>query len=248
MQLSTDLPSGGNAAETKCAQYRNWYDEGTTPAAQVHETRESAIRAGERTKRLFETRTEWPETPQEQASTVPNPLTEDKNDFVFRTLSDPANRTEEIVAGLIAKAHVYPHRYENGQIVPHVVTPEQRLNYRKMACKFLWIMKRSKSRWVPTQSCIDLTTLGAALTPEEAQLSLDEVRELWTAEQVRTQKARRVARHFKNCKQCGQRFLAKRANQEFHAKKCGLRWNRANGLTRPDSVMLEPAQAGAGLL
>ena len=35
-------------------------------------------------------------------------------------------------------------------------------------------------------------------------------------------------RHFKPCKQCGIRFLAKRSNQEFHAKKCAARWNRAH--------------------
>jgi len=143
---------------------------------------------------------------------------------------------------LIEKAHVYPHRYENGQIVPYVITPEQRISYRKMACKFLWIMKRSKSRWVPTRSCIDLTTLGAALTPEEERMPLDEMRELWSTEQVRTQKERRVARHFKNCKQCGKRFLAKRTNQEFHAKKCGLRWNRDKQAENPAAVMLESAQ------
>lgn len=39
-------------------------------------------------------------------------------------------------------------------------------------------------------------------------------------------KARRRTRHFKNCKQCQSRFLAKRADQEFCKAKCRVRWNR----------------------
>ena len=34
-------------------------------------------------------------------------------------------------------------------------------------------------------------------------------------------------RHFKNCKQCGTRFLAKRADQEFCKVRCRVRWNRS---------------------
>src|SRR5260370_35011802 len=41
-------------------------------------------------------------------------------------------------------------------------------------------------------------------------------------------KARRAVRHYKPCKQCGTRFLARRAGMDFHAPKCRVRWNRAH--------------------
>ncbi len=40
--------------------------------------------------------------------------------------------------------------------------------------------------------------------------------------------ARRKTRHFRPCKQCGARFLAKRSDQEFHSPKCRVRWNRSH--------------------
>ena len=53
---------------------------------------------------------------------------DEKNDFVFRLLSNKSNWTEDIVTGLMEKAHV---------------SPKQPLNVcRKMACKFLWMLKR----------------------------------------------------------------------------------------------------------
>jgi hypothetical protein len=52
-------------------------------------------------------------------------------------------------------------------------------------------------------------------------------------------KAPTVPRKFKVCKQCGTRFLAVRANQDFHAEKCKKRWHRANPLlTRGIGVLL----------
>jgi hypothetical protein len=39
---------------------------------------------------------------------------------------------------------------------------------------------------------------------------------------------RRRTRHFRPCKQCGARFLAKRSDQEFHSPKCRVRWNRSH--------------------
>jgi hypothetical protein len=156
---------------------------------------------------------------------------EEKNDFVFRTLFDRANWTEDIVTGLMSRAHVAP--------------PASEMRCRKMAVKFLWILNNSVKKnpegknWIPTQSCVDLTTTGASLTKEEEAMSLEEVRELWALEKTSAKRTRRVRRHFKGCKHCGKRFLAKRANQDFCAKRCGLRWNRANA---PSSLMLETAQ------
>lgn len=37
---------------------------------------------------------------------------------------------------------------------------------------------------------------------------------------------RRRTRHFKNCRQCRSRFLAKRSDQEFCEAKCRVRWSR----------------------
>jgi hypothetical protein len=160
-----------------------------------------------------------------------------QDDFVFRTLSDVNNQTEDVVTQMMMKAHIKP-------------TPSEEV-CRKMAIKFLWILwnsrqkaaKHGQTSWIPTQSCVDLTTTGASLTREETQLSVDEMRELWaTGCDRQPGKARKVSRHFKNCKQCSKRFLAKRANQEFHAKSCGLRWNRSNRLnpqTQSSAMMLE---------
>lgn len=154
----------------------------------------------------------------EQAETFdPAVLSADeKNDFVFRLLSNKSNWTEDIVTGLMEKAHV---------------SSKQPLDVcRKMACKFLWMLKRSRTRWVPTQSCVDLTTTGAALTTDEREMSVDEVRQAWATEAAKIRKSRRVARHFKNCKYgpCGKRFLATRANQEFcNNTRCSRRYAKA---------------------
>jgi hypothetical protein len=57
---------------------------------------------------------------------------------------------------------------------------------------------------------------------------------------IKVKEGRRKARHFKPCKQCGARFLAKRSDQEFDSAKCRVRWNRShpavtgNCLGRPE--------------
>jgi hypothetical protein len=118
----------------------------------------------------------------------------DKDDDVFETLSNPAKRTEDIAAGLIEKAQVFPHRYEPGkdgepgQIVPHVVTEEEKIRFRKMACKLLWFIWTSEQKrkkkgggcWIPTRSCVDLHTLGASLTPDEELMTPEEIRAKYT--------------------------------------------------------------------
>ena len=112
----------------------------------------------------------------------------DKNDTVFETLSDPAKRTEDIAAALIEKAQVHPCRYINSEVVPHVVTPEEKVRYHKMAIKLLWIIATSERKrkkkgggcWIPTRSCVDLHTLGASLTPDEEYASVEEVREKYS--------------------------------------------------------------------
>ncbi len=122
----------------------------------------------------------------------------DKDDAVFETLSDPSKRTEEIAARLIEKAQVHACRYIDGQIVEHEVTPEERTRYHKMACKLLWIISTSERKrknkgggcWVPTRSCVDLHTLGAALTPDEELMSLEDVRERYAPEQARGRRGR----------------------------------------------------------
>jgi predicted Zn-ribbon and HTH transcriptional regulator len=138
----------------------------------------------------------------------------EKDDFVFRTLSDKSNWTEDIVTRLMEAAHIAPKQ-----------TAE---SCRKMAVKFIYLLRRSKSKWIPTRSCIDLTTLGAALNADEEKLPLDDVRTMWNTDAARTKQKRTVPRHFKACKYCGARFLAKRVDQEFHTPKCKLRWNRAH--------------------
>jgi hypothetical protein len=158
----------------------------------------------------------------------------EKNDFVFRTLSDRANWTEDIVAGLMEKAHVAPN--------PSTDT------CRKMAIKFLWMLNNSVKKnpegknWIPTRSCVDLTTTGASLTKEEESMSLDEVRELWSMEEASAKKTRRTKRHFVNCLGCGKRFLAKRANNTTCSPRCRQRAARRVSLSQiPAQPLLEHA-------
>jgi hypothetical protein len=179
--------------------------------------------------------------------------TDEKNDLVFRTLSDSSNRTENIVAGLMEKAIVAPNPITGigSPWCSRPATPEEKQTFRdmcrKMALKFLWLLWNSErirgkgNGWVPTLSCVDLTTTGAALTADETAMSVEEVRELWAFDPgtVRRKSSHKTVRHFKKCRQCGKKFLAKRANQEFDAKKCGLRWNRAHAGA---GMMLETAQ------
>jgi hypothetical protein len=164
-------------------------------------------------------------------------VADERNDYIFKLLSDTANQTEPVIIKLLEQSYI--------------ATRPSQDTLRKMAAKFLWLMHNSErirgkgNGWVPTQSCVDLTTTGAALTPDEEEMSVDEVRELWAFDSgtVRRKSSRKAVRHFKNCRQCGKRFLAKRANQEFDTKKCGLRWNRAHAGA---GMMLETAQPALG--
>ena len=179
--------------------------------------------------------------------------TDEKHDFVFQTLSDASNRTEDVVAGLMEKAIVAPNPLTGigSPWCSRPATPEEKQTFRdkcrKMAVKFLWLLQNSErirgkgNGWVPTQSCVDLTTTGAALTADEQLMSVEEVRELWVFDRcsIRRKTNRRTVRHFKSCKQCGKKFLAKRSNQEFDSRRCGLRWNRVHASSR---MMLETAQ------
>jgi hypothetical protein len=160
---------------------------------------------------------------------------DEKNDFVFRTLFDRKNWTEDVVAGLMSRAHVAPPAIET--------------KCRKMAIKFLWLLNHSVKKnpegknWIPTHSCVDLTTTGASLTREEEAMSLEEVRESWAVEKASAKRTRRVRRHFKNCLQCGKRFLPKRRDAEFHNEKCQQRYRRVNPIPVPAPLTAIIAQA-----
>lgn len=189
---------------------------------------------------------------------LPHSKTEPNNCHAIRALllSDKSNRTEDVLTGLMKRAIVAPNALTEtgspwcGGRSRHA-TPEERQPFsdmcRKMAIKFLWVLWNSErirgkgNGWAPTQSCVDLTTTGASLTREEEHMSVEEVRQLWSTEDtlIRAKTSRRTVRHFKNCKQCDRRFLAKRTNQEFCAKKCGLRWNRKNSVPVKPPMMLE---------
>jgi hypothetical protein len=128
----------------------------------------------------------------------------DPGDSVFETLSNPLQRREDIAAALIEKAQIHPCRYtiereliEAREIVPHVVTPKEKIHYLKMACKLLWIMRRSEEGrekrakmggWVPTRSCVDLHTSGTSPTPDEEIMPLDEFRAKYAATEAKGKK------------------------------------------------------------
>jgi hypothetical protein len=87
------------------------------------------------------------------------------------------------------------------------------------------------------------------LTREEEIMSLAQIQNLYPIKspaksKMPVQKDRRVKRSFKSCKQCGARFLAKRSDQEFHARKCLRRYLRlhpAHAVPIPANALLEPA-------
>jgi hypothetical protein len=87
------------------------------------------------------------------------------------------------------------------------------------------------------------------LTREEETMSLAQIQNLYPIKspaksKMPVQKDRRVKRSFKCCKQCGARFLAKRSDQEFHARKCLRRYLRlhpAHAVPIPANALLEPA-------
>src|ERR1700691_5441881 len=173
---------------------------------------------------------------------------QEKNDFVFQSLSDVKNHTEEIISGLMKKAIIAPNPFASVGSPwcsrPAALEEKQAFGDKccKMAIKFLWILKRSKTRWMPPQSCVDLTTTGAALTRDEEAMSVDEVREMWAADQVKIRKARRVRRHFVNCLGCDKRFLAKRANNLTCSPRCRQRATRRASLSQiPAQTPLQTA-------
>jgi hypothetical protein len=153
-------------------------------------------------------------------------VADEQNDYVFNLLSDAANHTEPVIMKLLEQSYIAAH-------------PSQE-TLQKMAVKFIWLMNNSKrvapkhnrKPWIPTQSCVDLTTTGAELTADEEAMSVEDVRELWATDvdKIRTKKTRHVRRHFMKCKQCDKRFLAKRINQEFHDNKCSRRYARIHPL------------------
>ena len=87
------------------------------------------------------------------------------------------------------------------------------------------------------------------LTREEEAMSLAQIQDQYPIEspakaEMPAEKNRRVKRSFKNCKQCGTRFLARRSDQEFHARKCLRRYLRvrpAEAVPIPVNALLEPA-------
>jgi hypothetical protein len=135
-------------------------------------------------------------------------------------LSVPENRTVAIVEKLLRIA--LPRRFRNE--VEHILHFEL---LEKRARKVLSRIAKNKKGALPVDGLqlaawSELNELETALSAEDIQIG----------DQVRVQEKRRTPRKFKKCKQCGQRFLAKRANQEFHAEKCKLRWNRQNRRNR----------------
>lgn len=153
-------------------------------------------------------------------------IADEKNDYVFKLLSDESNWTENILTDLMRKS-----------LIPPVVIPEKDEQghrstlFAKMAVKFLWMLHNSKriraksgqEPWIPTQSCVDLTTLGAALTREEERLSLDDMRTKWSVQDINIRTGKRTPRHFINCLGCDKRFLAKRANNLTCSPRCRLK-------------------------
>ena len=161
-------------------------------------------------------------------------------DFVFTLLSDESNWTEDILTGLMEQAIVA------GRKDPATC--------RKMAIKFRWILynskriraKRGERPWIPTQSCVDLTTTGAALTVDEALMTVDEVRQLWVPPASgKVRKKRQVVRHFVNCLGCGRRFKQKRSDNTTCSPKCrarAMRRAKADGLSQISAqTPLQPA-------
>jgi hypothetical protein len=113
------------------------------------------------------------------------------------------NRTIPIVAKLLQLA------------VPNISDVEKR------ARKALAVIARSRRDILPKDT-VELATISELSDREREQ----DAELIVIGEQAAQPKKRRVARHYKNCKQCGARFLPKRANQDFHNTKCRKRWNR----------------------
>jgi len=154
---------------------------------------------------------------------------QEKNDFVFQSLSDVKNHAEEIISGLMKKAIIAPNPFAGVGSPwcsrPAALEEKQAFGDKccKMAIKFLWILKRSKTR-------------------DEEAMSVDEVREMWAADQVKIRKARHVRRHFVKCLGCDKRFLAKRANNLTCSPRCRQRATRRASLSQiPAQTPLQTA-------
>lgn len=128
--------------------------------------------------------------------------------LVHRVLHAPECRTEQILVRLLNAALTVPAQ------------PQEIL--RKRARKLLALMARRGDSAIPGNE-LDLVA-WSVLSDADLARPLDEATEVTGAKQERN--ARRKTRHYKPCKQCGIRFLAKRTDQDFHAPKCGLRWRR----------------------
>jgi hypothetical protein len=130
--------------------------------------------------------------------------------LVYRILQTPEYRTVEIVT-----------RFPDAAIIGGSKSPE---NLRFRSLNIINRIAKYGERAIPRNE-VDLVSWSDLAMSEPGQPSAKGVR--------------RTPRKFKLCKQCKVRFLAKRVNQEFHTKKCSLRWNRANAST---PMMLETAR------
>lgn len=127
--------------------------------------------------------------------------------FVYRILQSPSYRTEEIIA-----------RFLDAAITP--TQPQGTL--RKRARKLLALIGKHGDSAIP-RTTLELVS-WSELTAEEHARPIESM----TVGQHQLRKARRRTRHFKPCKQCKTRFLAKRADQDFCKPKCRVRWNRVH--------------------
>jgi hypothetical protein len=91
----------------------------------------------------------------------------------------------------------------------------------KRARKALAVIARSRREILPKDT-VELASISGSSDREREQ----DAELILIGEQAAQPQKRRVARHYKNCKQCGSRFLPRRANHDFHSTKCRVRWNR----------------------
>jgi hypothetical protein len=195
-----------------------------------------------------------------RASTAKIAKAERYTEFVGeRILRSPSHRTLPIASGIIEDVllkyqSVDPNtgaHTDSGQV------QELKASVLKRAWKLLWYVshfeevRRKKNEPDPypgphsEQELFDISNLAR----EEETMSLAEIQgdypiKAATVIQIRTRKTRRAKRSYKNCKECGTRFLARRSDQEFHARKCLRRYLRlrpAQAVPIPANGPLEPA-------
>jgi hypothetical protein len=133
--------------------------------------------------------------------------------LVYRVLQTPEYRTEDVLARFLDAAFTPP--------LPQGVT-------RKRARKLLAIIARRGDSGIP-KNVWELVS-WSELSADEAAGTIEAI----LMPEAKQRRARRTTRHFRPCKQCGARFLAKRSDQEFHTPKCRVRWNRSNRRTVTD--------------